>query len=309
MDFLQLKYFSAVAKNGSVSKAARELYITQPSLSRSIAHLEEEIGVPLFDRNKGMIRLNEYGRHFLASVNLAFDELELGVQAVRKMYDTNQNVISLACTIDDFLPDMLIRFSRIHPEIGIRQFNYPHQAMIEQLLDRSLDIVFSSRIIKNENIVFEILSEAEYVLLVHSDNPLSQRKSVSISQLSNEHFICDRTRFNKELLEKICVQSGFHPMTTFEVESSELLYELLDKGTGIALMPIPYYLRFRAKHPENKIACLNIQEDIPKSIIGLAYHKGYEFSHGVEILTNCIREWLHEEEKLTRESNLGKDKY
>jgi DNA-binding transcriptional LysR family regulator len=294
MDLLQLKYFNAIARTGSVSKAARELYITQPSLSRSIAHLEEEIGVPLFNRSKGMIRLNEYGRHFLASVNLAFEELETGMQTVRKMYDTNENVVSLACTIDDFLPDMLIKFSRIHPEIGIRQFNYPDQVIIEQLLDRSIDLVFTSRKIRHENIVFEVLSESEYVLLVTDEHPLAGRESVSVSELEDERFICNRSRISREMLNEICSKSGFKPITAFEVESSELLYELLHKGAGISLTPLPYYMNLRTKHPDNNIICLRIRDDIPKPIIGLAYHRSYEFSHAVQALMEFIRKRLNE---------------
>lgn len=295
MNFLQLKYFSAIARCGSVSKAARELYITQPTLSRSIAQLEEEIGVSLFDRNNGMIRINEYGRRFLASVNIAFNELESGVQNVRKMYDTNQNLVSLACSIDDFLPDMLIKFFHIHPEIGIRHFNYKYQVMIEQLLDRSLDIVFSSKTIKNDSIIFEVLSEVEYVLLLNKNHRLAKEGIVSLSKLKNEHFICDSFRFSKEMLEEICLKSGFRPVTTFEIESSELVYKLLNEGVGITIAPIPYYLNLNEKHPDNKMSCVYIREDIPKSIIGLAYHKDCEFSNAANTLITCIRKWLNEE--------------
>ena len=60
MDFTVLKYFQAVARNGNMTKTARELYITQPNLSKRIAQLEEEIGVPLFEHRKGKIVLNDY---------------------------------------------------------------------------------------------------------------------------------------------------------------------------------------------------------------------------------------------------------
>ena len=86
MDFLQLNYFRAVARHGNMSQAARELYITQPGLSRCISRLEDELGVPLFERRKGKIVLNTYGQLFLANVNLAFDQLEQGTEAVRRLY-------------------------------------------------------------------------------------------------------------------------------------------------------------------------------------------------------------------------------
>ena len=94
MELTQLRYFAAVARTGNISRAAQELYVTQPNLSKSIARLEEELGVPLFDHRKGKIVLNDYGRCFLASVNLSLGELENGVRSIQRMYASNQNVLN-----------------------------------------------------------------------------------------------------------------------------------------------------------------------------------------------------------------------
>ena len=83
MDFTVLKYFQAVARNGNMTKTARELYITQ---------LEEEIGVPLFEHRKGKIVLNDYGRMFLSSVDIAFAELKAGVENAQRTSTLNQNI-------------------------------------------------------------------------------------------------------------------------------------------------------------------------------------------------------------------------
>lgn len=123
MELTQLKYFQTVAKLGSVSKAAEELYVTQPNLSRSIARLEKELGVPLFEHRRGKIVLNEYGRIFLTSVNSSFSELSTGIHTIQRLYDSNQNTLSLGGSVDDILPDILIEFSMKNPEIGIRQFD------------------------------------------------------------------------------------------------------------------------------------------------------------------------------------------
>lgn len=122
MEIAQLKYFAAVARLGNVSRAAQELYVTQPNLSKSIARLEAELGVPLFEHRKGKILLNDYGRCFLASVDLSLGELENGVQCIQRMYEAAQNILALGCSIDDLLPDVLRSFAQSYPEIGIRQF-------------------------------------------------------------------------------------------------------------------------------------------------------------------------------------------
>lgn len=82
MELNQLHYFAAVAKTENITKAAQELFITQPALSRVILRLERELGTPLFDRNGGRITLNEHGKVFLSYIQPALDSINQGVHAV-----------------------------------------------------------------------------------------------------------------------------------------------------------------------------------------------------------------------------------
>lgn len=84
MDLLQLRYFQAVARREHISQAAEELRVAQPSVSRTIARLEKELGVPLFDRRGRQVRLNSYGVAFLRRVDRALSELD---EARRELSD------------------------------------------------------------------------------------------------------------------------------------------------------------------------------------------------------------------------------
>ena len=117
------KYFQAVARNGNMTERPRELYITQPNLSKRIAQLEEEIGVPLFEHRKGKIVLNDYGRIFLSSVDIAFAELKAGMENVQRTYTLNQNILSLGSNILHYLAIRLPRFSEAHPK-SVRQLDF-----------------------------------------------------------------------------------------------------------------------------------------------------------------------------------------
>ena len=117
MDLSQLHYFRTAARTGNLSQAARELFVTQPNLSRSIARLETELGVPLFEHRKGKVVLNEYGRIFLSGVENVFGELNTCMQTVQRLYENSQKMLSLGCSIDGFLPDVLQSFSRVHPPV------------------------------------------------------------------------------------------------------------------------------------------------------------------------------------------------
>ena len=179
MEISQLKYFAAVARLGNVSKAAQELYVTQPNLSKSIARLEEELGVPLFEHRKGKILLNDYGRMFLSSVNLSLAELESGVQSIQRMYESSQNILALGSSIDDLLPDVR-DFAQVHPEIGIRQFGCSPSELAERLERRILDLAIAARPVPGDALVFEELGRSEFVILVGRNHRLAGRTYVRV---------------------------------------------------------------------------------------------------------------------------------
>lgn len=94
MELLHLKYFQIVAKHEHMTQAAEELCISQPSLSKVVNRLEEELGVPLFDRQGRNIRLNAFGKAFLKRVERVFRELEDGKKEITDMNGLEQGRIS-----------------------------------------------------------------------------------------------------------------------------------------------------------------------------------------------------------------------
>lgn len=306
MEFTQLRYFQTVAKTGNVSRASEILHVSQPNISKSIARLEDEIGVLLFEHRKGKITLNEYGRIFLSSVDIAFSELTTGVQTVQRLHETNQGTFSLACSMDDFLTDVLKSFSHQYPEIGIRQFSYPFQVIIDRLLDRSLHLAITSEVISDDKIVFELLGEKEYVILMHKNHSLAGKSEVSIWDLRDEKFICDSTRLNLSKLKDVFSSGGVEPLVPFEVGNFELLYQFLESNAGIAFVPIPMYAKIVSEHRDSNIRASGILESIPPAIIGIAYHKGYVFTRSAELFLDFFKEWLKKEERAIGKLKFGR---
>lgn len=301
MDFNQLKYFMTVARTGNISRAAQELYVTQPSLSKSIAKLEEELNVPLFRHRKGRIELNEYGSVFLSSVDIAFAQLSSGAQTIQRMYETDQHILSLGSNISAYLPDVLRAFCARHPEIGVRQKDCSTQEMIRALLDHSLTMGISCEPVSHEMIRFRELGHKEYVLAVHRDNPVARYDRVKIPKLQQEVFIVDASRLRLKPLQKLCQQHGFLPKVGYEVESTELLYHLVEDNRGIAILPVGLGCDLMHSHPDHHIRLIRIDADLPHIIIGVASHKNYEFSHAAALFEAYLIERLEQEEALIRE--------
>ena len=292
MELAQLKYFATVARLGNVSKAAQELYVTQPNLSKSIARLEEELGVPLFEHRKGKILLNDYGRVFLTSVNLSLGELERGVQSIQRMFESAQNILALGSSIDDLLPDVLREFAQSHPEIGIRQFSCSPSELAERLSRRSLDLAVAARPVLGDGFVFEELGRSEFVILVGQQHKLAGRKYVSVKELAGEKLICDRSRMDADTLTHLCRAHGFSPNIVFEVENSSLIYSLLSSNRGIAFMPMVQMRKIHREYPGSGIHMVRLEDAVEAASLGIIYRKDYDWSAAAKTFAAFLRQWL-----------------
>ena len=301
MDLIQLRYFQAVAKIGNMSKAARELHVTQPNLSRSIARLEDDIGVPLFEHRKGHIELNDYGRVFLSGIDAAFGELDKCTQTIRRMYDVDQNILSLASNIPSYLPDKLPQFVLEHGQIGIRQFECDTETMTGMLLERTIEMGISYEEISHSQLVFRKLEEQRYVIAVSMDNPLSAQESVSVAALSGETFVCDANRLGLDRLREICGRYGFTPNVNFEIQSTPLIYSLVNANRGIAVIPLGMACTMLHEHADHRIRLLDIDEALPPILIGIVTRKNEEETKSMAVFGSYIKACLQEENRLIRD--------
>jgi DNA-binding transcriptional LysR family regulator len=271
MDFLQLEYFRAVARLENMSQAAKELYISQSGLSRYITRLEEYIGVPLFERRKGCIILNTYGQLFLNNVNNAFESLEYGIDSVRRTYSKDQNILSIACSIEDYLTDMLKEFSVEYPEVGLQQYSYSISEIELHLLRQNLDMAICAWQPHNEKIKYEILSQCPYILICNNQNPLSTQKEISLIDAKDERFVCDNSRLNRSQLETLCQECGFTPIISHEIESGYIMQNLLDSNVGVALIPLAQFMKIIIQTPGHELHAIHIKDKLPMAGIGIAY--------------------------------------
>ena len=115
MEWQQLEYFQMLAKIQHMTKAAEQLSISQPALSRSIARLEDELGVPLFERQGRSIRLNRYGELFVKRVHNIMREYQAGLQEIQQIVDPNHGEVSLGFlhTLGtNVVPDLIRHFRK-----------------------------------------------------------------------------------------------------------------------------------------------------------------------------------------------------
>lgn len=169
MDLVQLKYFVAVAEAGHLTNAAKKLNVAQPALSVSIARLEKEVGVPLFDRVGRNISLNKFGEIYLEYAEQALDRMRKAQPAVNKYAEKLEDILSLGIISKPLAWDLLLEFKERYPNSQIRQTELSPEHMEEELQKGNVDYVISSRLTMAPGLVCEVFREDPLALAVPAD--------------------------------------------------------------------------------------------------------------------------------------------
>jgi LysR family transcriptional regulator, transcription activator of glutamate synthase operon len=276
MELLQLKYFQIAAKTQNFSRAAEELNISQPSLSMTISHLENELGAELFDRKGRNIELNETGITFLARVNNVFVELENARTEISQVNGTQSKRISLVTTNPQLLSGVLKDFLLNHNDIVITQKCDRRENIEKQLQSGNVDFCLAVPAISGDNILCQILREDEVVLVVPENHKYSSKESIDLCKMADEPFIMLDPSYNfRKMSEDICKSAGFNPNIAFEVGGS-LIKDMLDLNRGIALLP--KYLIDRPHEGNSHLKMVKIASPNPKIQIGMSWQKHKYFS-------------------------------
>ncbi|RAP77555.1 LysR family transcriptional regulator [Paenibacillus montanisoli] len=290
MELLQLQYFRTAAKLEQITKAAQELNIAQPSLSKSIARLEESIGVPLFDRQGRNIRLNAYGQVLLKRVEHMFQELEEAQREIQDMAGLDKGIITLAVSLTNLLPEMLGAFLEHYPDVHFRQVVEPMSVMKQSLEHGEIDMCLTFAEIEGSDIVCMPLRTEEIHLLVPESHPLAGRESVEISELQNESFIGLRTGFwFRQLTDDLCMKAaGFTPRTTIEVDEVDAVLLLIKKGHGVSLAPD---LAWRSRMDLSKNT-VSIQDLGGNLTLSLAWSEKHYLSYAAQMFREFVIDYF-----------------
>ncbi|QUG82492.1 LysR family transcriptional regulator [Bacillus nitratireducens] len=268
MDLLQLKYFQKVAELQHMTKAAQELHIAQSSLSRTISRLEEDLGVPLFERKGRQINLNMFGQLFLKRVDRVFSELEKGKEEIAELQGIENRRILVGTTVTRLLPELFKEFLKIHPEVKFQLFQFSTTEVQERIQQGAIDFCFSSPPIHQSGIVSVPIVTEEFFLAVSPNHYLANRSTVLLSDISEESFISLTMDYSfQKSLYNLCEQSGFKPKIMFESNDLEVIGKLVADGFGVAFMPAHWW-------EENKINLpVKVRIDSPycQRVIGLSW--------------------------------------
>lgn len=237
MELLQLRYFRTVARMEHMTKAAEELCIAQPALSKTISRLEENVGVPLFDRHGGRIRLNAFGKAFLDKVEKALTLLEEGKKEVSELAGLEQGSIHLATSTLDRLSDALGEFLALHPEVNFRITQASMEEMAHLVETGEVDMCFTPLPIDRPDISTASVLKEDVYLAVPQGHRFAGRKSIRLSELAEDPFIGYKEGFPVQKMNDLLFQeAGITPNFVCRVDEPAGIASLVRAGLGVALV-------------------------------------------------------------------------
>ncbi|CAG7607844.1 HTH-type transcriptional regulator CynR [Paenibacillus solanacearum] len=245
MELQQLQYFRTVARLEHMTQAAKELNITQPALSRTISRLEDDIGVPLFERTGRQIRLNRYGEIFLAHLERSFLELDQAKKKINDLAQLETGSVSIATTNVSIFPSLVSSFLRQYPDVRIRQYLRSDINMYRLLETGEIDFCISAEPVEGPDIEWAPLYSEPLLLLVPREERFIRRHEVRLSEMADEKFIhASANNDSASALEHLCRQAGFTPKISFEGNDSAVIGEMVSLGLGISFIPSLLWEKF-----------------------------------------------------------------
>ncbi|NGQ96269.1 LysR family transcriptional regulator [Brevibacillus sp. SYP-B805] len=270
MELLQLQYFQTVARLEHMTKAAQELHISQPALSKTIARLEEELGVPLFDRQSRQIRLNTFGKAFLQKVETALAVLEEGRREVADLAGMERGSIHLATNALNRISNALGAFRSLHPDVNFRIIQVAPASLEEmvQLLEKGeIDLCFTAAPFDRPGICEMPVLNAEVFLAVPPGHRLEGRHSICLHEVADEPFIEYKAGHPfRKMNEAFCKKAGIRPKVVCEVEEPAALGSLVLAGLGVAFVPA-------CKRDESPLTLLRIDDPDCRRVFTIAWHE------------------------------------
>lgn len=276
MDLLQLQYFRVVAAHEHMRKAAEQLHISQPTLSKSISRLESDLGVELFDRYGRTITLNDFGKAFLHRVDRVFLELSDGKREIADLKNHQIRGISVALNIPSLLAPLLQGFLTQYPLVSIRTEMGSTSSLRRRLETGDVDFSISSPPLSSPNVEHRNLMTEEIDLIVPHEHRLAHRSAVDLRELWSENFIMFKKDFGiRDLTVSLCRQAGFEPRISFEGDITSSLKNLVNIGLGVALVPAPHPWMTPDPNPP---VYVKIANPICRRSIGISSLKGHSLT-------------------------------
>lgn len=273
----QLQFFVAAAEQGGVTGAARALSISQSSVTTAIKALEDDLGVPLFERRARGLELTRHGARFLRHARQILADVSSARMTFREEGEQAGGRLSLGVTslvAGYVLSDILSRYRRAHPRTELSVIEDDGDYLRHLLIGGELDVavLLTSSIRDRLALHVETLVVSPYRLWLPQGHPLADAEAITLEQIAAEPLIQLMVDEIEESTRRLMAQLAVKPEIAFRTRSVEAVRSLVATGAGVALLPSLVYRRWSLEG--DRIETRDVSGDLPSVQVGLAWRRG-----------------------------------
>jgi DNA-binding transcriptional LysR family regulator len=253
LEFRHYRYFLAVAKELHFRRAAEQLYISQPGLSRQIKQMEEELGIKLFERHNRKVELTKAGQYLQEELIKNFKHLDEIINHSKLLNDGINGHLKLTyvgSAMQKLIPNLLLKFRETNPNVLIQLTENNNQRQIQALLNQEVDFGFvrMERVPKGLEI-FPAMEET-FSLVLPESHSINIDNFKNLSQLKDEQFILFDSSYSESYYEKVMQifdDSGFVPNISHSTVNASSIYRLVENNFGISIVPTSLQYGYQLK--------------------------------------------------------------
>lgn len=282
-----LRAFVAVGQLQSFAAAAKALHLSQPALSRRISHLEDLVGVRLFDRTTRSVELTSLGRRFLAQVRSVVDDLDRSVVSLHDVAHLEAGDITVGCVfsaVHHFLPGVIRSFRAEHPQVLVRIFEEGADEVLASVKAGTVDFALNYTGMQDPEVDFTPLLKEPFVAACPADHPLARKRSVRWDELAaHPYALVSHASRNRVLIDQALAGVKRLPRPVCEVRHVSTLVGLVENGLAVAVVP-------QLTLPQQPGAVVGVRLENPaiSRTIGLVRRSGRSLSPAAEAFVRLL---------------------
>lgn len=302
MNFQELNYILCIAKHRNLTKAAQELYVSQPTLSKHLKKMELELDGKLFSRSGNYYIPTYLGRRYM---EYARKILEVNQDWERELKDisfSQKGELHVAFPLmrsSCMVPEIMAEFHEKYPQISVNFEEEAYDIQERLLLNDQLDFGIFNESRPHPKLTYEILLKEEILMVMRKDHPLAgkgkQRKDrrypwMDLREIANEKVIMHfPEQTTGRLVQELMQEYGIDPEVPVRTRNTETSLKLCMQGIGICFVPEMYV---HGVHLEEEPACFSVGETGIFSTLTIAYRKGAYFpayaKDFIAIVKKCV---------------------
>ncbi|BAZ45373.1 LysR family transcriptional regulator [Chondrocystis sp. NIES-4102] len=235
----QLKVFETVARNGSFTRAAEELLITQPTVSSQVKQLTKAVGLPLFEQIGKSLYLTDAGKELLFTCQEIFEQLDNFEIKIADLKGTKQGQLKLAVitTAKYFIPRLLGSFCQKYPGIDVALKVINHHEIQQRMLENKDDLYIVSNPNRDIDLKCQSFLNNPLVVVARKDHPLAMKRNINIKELNDQPFIMrEQGSGTREAIVQLFNKHDISVKVKLELGSNEAIKQAISGGLGMSIL-------------------------------------------------------------------------